>query len=122
MTTSLEESLRIGFPQVYPHSMLKEEYNSTCKGYIVLRYFGIYCSTHFEDQLTLNIISLINVHYQSNNLFIQNAIENEFLFAIADNLGTQGLLNNLNKIPEELQMIYLKVLMQTMKNKNTDHD
>lgn len=117
MKTTLEQSLRIGFPEIYPYAMLNKEGNANYKEYMVLRHFGMYCSTHFDEHASREIIAMINSHYQSKDLFIQNAIENEFLYVIAEKLGTQNFLNHLNLIPGELQLSYVKVLLETLKHK-----
>lgn len=117
MKTTLEQSLRIGFPEIYPYAMLNKEGNANYKEYMVLRHFGMYCSTHFDEHASREIIAMINSHYQSKDLFIQNAIENEFLYVIAEKLGTQNFLNHLNLIPGELHLSYVKVLLETLKHK-----
>lgn len=117
MKTELEQCLRVRFPEIYPYGLIAGASDDECIDYRLLRHFGQYCSVNFGGNKADEILQVINTLYQSHDLFIQNAIENEFLFIVAESLGTTDLMVHLNRIPVELQLIYVKVLLETLKHK-----
>lgn len=100
------------FPEIYP----VEADNNRYHAYSVLHYFGTYCAHHFEDEKTKEILNTVNNIYQRRSLFNCNAIENEFFYALADQLGVDNLMKHLQKIPENLWPVYIKVLIENQQN------
>lgn len=119
MYLSVEQELRMKFPEIYPLSLLIK-FPGELAEYRLLNYFGNFCAENFGSKKSEEILLTVNNLYQSENLFVKNAIENEFLFAISELLGTNELINHLQKIPNKLQLAYVKVLFETLKIKKTD--
>ncbi len=117
MKTELEQCLRLRFPEIYPYGLIYHESGDDCIVYRLLRHFGQYCIGNLEERQTGEILSVMNELYHSKDLFCKNAIENEFLSVIAENLGTVDLMTHLNRIPQPLQLTYIKVLLETLKYK-----
>ncbi|OOG77636.1 hypothetical protein [Algoriphagus sp. A40] len=108
---NLIRQLQEGFPKAFPEYFEKDEYQI----YRVLRYFGNRCAQYWESSETRQILSLITKVYQRENLFLCNAIENEFLATMAMRLDTDELMDQLKVMPESLLPVYLKVLIETKK-------
>lgn len=119
MYLSVEQEFRRKFPEIYPLSLLIK-FPGELAEYRLLNYFGNFCAENFGSKKSEEILLTVNNLYQSENLFVKNAIENEFLFAIAEFLGTNELINHLQKIPNKLQLAYVKVLFETLKIKKSD--
>lgn len=100
------------FPEIYP----VDTANDRSATYKVLYHFGTYCAQNFEDEKTIEILNSVNNFYQRESLFNCNAIENEFFYALANQLGVNNLMNHLQKIPKNLWAVYIKVLIETQKN------
>ncbi len=100
------------FPEIYPATSDNGRFTT----YKVLHHFGSYCAQHFENEKAKEILNTINRVYQRKSLFTCNAIENEFLSALATKLGVNDLMNHLKSIPENLWAVYIKVLIETQKN------
>lgn len=111
MNTTIQQ-LKEQFPEIYP----KESENGRYIEYEVLHFFGSYCAQHFEDEKTQEILHAVNRIYQRKGLFTCNAIENEFLYAMATQSDVGNLMNQLKVIPENLWEAYFKVLIETQKN------
>ncbi len=105
------QQLKEQFPEIYP----QEPENDRCAKYKVLHFFGSYCAQHFEEEKTQEILHTVNRIYQRNSLFTCNAIENEFLYALATQSDVSNLMSQLKVIPENLWEAYLKVLIETQK-------
>ena len=101
------------FPEIFPTSSENDKYEK----YAILHHYGDYCAQHFEEEKSIEILNIINKIYQQKNLFICNAIENEFFSPLASQLGVNDLMMHLKRIPENLWSIYIKVLIETQKNK-----
>lgn len=102
------------YPEIFPEISIKERYVP----YSVLQHFGAYCAQNLEHEKSRDILHTINNVYQQKKLFICNAIENEFLAEIANRLGVNNLMWQLQNMPENLWPVYLKVLIETQKNKH----
>lgn len=102
------------YPEIFPEISIKER----CVPYSVLQHFGAYCAQNLEQEKSREILHTINNVYQQKKLFICNAIENEFLAEIANRLGVNNLMWQLQNMPENLWPEYLKVLIETQKNKH----
>ncbi len=89
--------------------------NDSCVAYSVLNHFGRYCAQHYQHQEAMEIMNMINLFYQSKNIFISNAIENEFLSVLATELDMTDLMNSLKRMPEGLWTAYLRVLIAAQK-------
>lgn len=100
------------FPEIYPETVSNSAYAS----YSVLNHFGDYCAQHFQEEKTREILHTINKVYESQSLFTCNAIENEFFAVLANRMGANDLMNQLQYIPENLWSVYIKVLIETLKN------
>ncbi len=101
------------FPEIYPSAFDKDKYSN----YLVLHHFGTFCAKNFKDGKTKEILITVNDMYNQKSLFTNNAIENEFLSALATELGANDLMNQLNSFPQNLWQPYIKVLIQTQINK-----
>lgn len=110
MNTIIQQ-LKEQFPEIYP----QEPENGRYDKYKVLHFFGSYCAQHFEEEKTQEILHTVNRIYQRNSLFTGNAIENEFLYALATQSDVSNLMSQLKVIPENLWEAYLKVLIETQK-------
>ena len=101
------------FPEIYPSALGNDRYVA----YSVLNYFGSYCAQHFEEDKSKDILNTINKVYQQKSVFTCNAIENEFFSALASQLGVNDLMKQFQNIPETLWSVYIKVVIETQKNK-----
>jgi len=99
------------FPEIFPTNSGNDKYAT----YAVLNHYGVYCAQHFEEDTSKEILNTINKVYQLKNLFTCNAIENEFFSALASQLGVNELMKHLQRIPENLWAVYIKVLIETQK-------
>lgn len=115
MNLSVEQEFRMKFPEIYPLSMLIK-FPGEWAEYRLLNYFGNYCAENFTTKKAEEILILIDYLYQSEDLFVRNAIENEFLSSLAEGLGAAEMIQHLQKIPSKLQLVYIKVLLETLKN------
>ena len=111
MNTIIQQ-LKEQFPEIFPKTMENNRYEA----YKVLHHFGNYCVRNLEKEETQEILNAINKIYQRKNLFTSNAIENEFLFALATELGVTDLMKHLKILPENLWAVYISVLIETQKN------
>lgn len=102
------------YPEIFPDTVENDRYAP----YAVLNHFGKYCAQHLEDEKCKEIMDIVNAVYQRENLFTCNAIENEFLSALANSLGAVELMKQLKHIPENLWAVYIKVLIETQKISN----
>jgi len=84
--------------------------------YKELNLLGNYCVEHFDEQKSKEIIGKINALYEQKDLFICNAIENEFLIVLVRKFQLSQLTEQLKALPESLWAIYIKVLLETLKN------
>ncbi len=84
--------------------------------YKELNLLGNYCVEHFDEQESKEILGKINALYEQKNLFICNAIENEFLIVLVRKFQYSKLTEQLKALPESLWAIYIKVLLETLKN------
>lgn len=110
MNTIIQQ-LKEQFPEIYP----QEPENGRYDKYKVLHFFGSYCAQHFEDEKTQEVLHTVNRIYQRKSLFTCNAIENEFLYALATQSDVSNLMSQLKVIPESLWEAYFKVLIETQK-------
>lgn len=83
--------------------------------YRLLNHHANFCIQNWDSLETKEVFALINEEYRRENLFTQNAIENEFLMVLASHLDTSNLMLHLTSLPETLQPVYLKVLIETKK-------
>ncbi len=109
---TLIQQFKEQFPEIYPPVSVNDRYAT----YMVLHHFGSYCAQHFDGEKTKGILNTINKAYQRKSLFTCNAIENEFLAALAGQLGVNDLMKHLQTIPDNLWAVYIKVLIETQKN------
>lgn len=100
------------FPEIYPSVSRNDRYAT----YAILNHFGNYCGENFEIENAKEILITINKVYQQKSIYACNAIENEFLPALAGRLGINDLSGNLEGIPETLRTVYLQVLIEIQKN------
>ena len=114
MHLSIEQELRMRFPEIYPFSLLIKHPGELAE-YRLLNYFGNYCAENFGTTKSEEILCAINNLYESRDLFVKNAIENEFFSAMTEVLGAKELMTDLQKIPSKLQLVYIKVLLETLK-------
>lgn len=123
MKTEIIQCLQLRFPEISPYRLVNPDPGDECIAYRLLNHFGQYCSENFMEKKTAEILLVVNTLYQSENLFIQNAIENEFLAVLAKNLDSSDLLMHLNKIPFDFQLPYIKVLLETLRStKDESHE
>jgi len=99
------------FPEIFPAFSGNDRYET----YAVLHHYGVYCALHFEEEKSKEILNTVNKAYQRKNIFICNAIENEFLSALAGQLGVSELMKHLLHIPENLWSVYIKILIEIQK-------
>ena len=111
MNTILQQ-FKEQYPEIFPEISINERYIP----YSVLQHFGAYCAQNLEKDKSREILLTINNVYQQKKLFICNAIENEFLAEIAERLGVNDLMRQLQNMPENLWPVYIKVLIETQKN------
>lgn len=111
MHTIIQE-LNEKFSGIFPATEAADRYAV----YKALHDVGNYCAQHFEDEEALEILNTINRMYQRENLFTCNAIENEFLAALAAQLNLSELTTHLKRIPENLWAVYIHVLINKQKN------
>ncbi len=109
---SIVQQFKKQLPEIFTPVLAEESYAA----YSVLRHYGIYCTQHFQEENGKKILNTVDQMYQRNDLFNCNAIENEFLHPIADQLGVSNLMKQLENIPENLRNVYLKVLIKNQKN------
>ncbi len=84
--------------------------------YKKMNLLGSYYTEHFEEEKAGEIMKVIEAIYKRKNLFICNAIENEFLSVLAQHSKPAGLSNLLKSLPESLWVVYIKVLLETFKD------
>jgi hypothetical protein len=99
------------FPEIFPTISENDRFAT----YTVLHHYGNYCVQHFEKEKSREILNTINKVYDQKNLFLCNAIENEFFPALASQLGVNDLMQHLQRMPENLWAVYIKVLIETQK-------
>lgn len=116
MKTTIEQSFRIQFPELYPYGMISAENQEDLVDYKLLRFFANFCSEHSTCKQSNEILQLINSIYKTQNIFVKNAIENEFLAVIVEKFATTELDRQLELIPKDLKIVYLKVLLEMQKN------
>lgn len=100
------------FPEICPETLANDRYAT----YSVLHHFGAYCAQHFGEKKATEILDTVNGMYQRDILYIRNAIENEFLDAMATQLDVSNLMGQLEAMPTRLWEAYIKVLIETHKN------
>lgn len=115
MKSEIENCLRSRFPELYPYNLITYETNDLLVDYRLLNHFGNLCAKNLNDSKSQEILEVINYLYHSKDLFTQNAIENEFLAVIAEKLGMEKMMDKLKLIPEKIQLIYIKVLLEIFK-------
>lgn len=103
--------LKERIPLSSPEFAEKEDYLL----YRLLNHYANYCAQNWDTHETKAILALVTEDYQRENLFTRNAIENEFLAVAARQLNTTHLMLHLTSMPEPLQPVYLKVLIETKK-------
>lgn len=84
--------------------------------YKELNLLGDYCMEHLSEQKSKEIIEKIEDLYKQKDLFVCNAIENEFLTVLTRNTQPSELTEQLKILPESLWEVYIKVLFETHKN------
>lgn len=84
--------------------------------YKKLNLLGCYYTEHFEEEKAGEIIKVIEAIYKRKYLFVCNAIENEFLSVLALHSKPSELSHLLESLPESLWVVYIKVLLETLKN------
>lgn len=119
MKTTIEQFFRIQFPELYPYGMIAAENQEYLVDYKLLIFFANFCSDHPACKQSGDILILINSIYKSQNIFVQNAIENEFLAVMVERFGTTDLAKQLELIPSELQIVYKRILLE-MKKESQD--
>lgn len=78
-------------------------------------FFTGFCSEHPTCKQSKDILILINSIYKTQNIFVQNAIENEFLAVMVEKLGTTDWEKQLELIPAELQIVYKRIVLEMKK-------
>lgn len=115
MTTNIEQCFRLQFPELYPFGMFATENQEYLIDYKVLIFFTGFCSEHPTCKQSKDILILINSIYKTQNIFVQNAIENEFLAVMVEKLGTTDWEKQLELIPAELQIVYKRIVLEMKK-------
>jgi hypothetical protein len=107
---------------------LKEQFTDLCattsatdryEAYSVFHQLGVFCAQHFGEERAKEILNTVDRIYQQDSLYIRNAVENEFLVAMAIQLDLNNLLAQLDGIPSNLWESYLKVIIETRNNNPT---
>lgn len=115
MKTSIEQNFRLQFPELYPYGMMSAESQDDLVDYKLLRFFANFCSEHPTCKQSVEILQLVNSIYAKQNIFVQNAIENEFLAVMVEKFENTNFEKQLELIPTELKIVYMKVLLEMKK-------
>lgn len=115
MKPNLRRSLKEYIPEVNSFDVTDKEIDEELENYKILHYWGLYCAEHFDEPIANKILETIDSLYRSKDLFMQNAIENEFFSVLTLNLGVDRILEVIKKIPQDLQTEYIKVLLEITK-------
>lgn len=100
------------FGSIYPPLQGNDEFLL----YKKMNLLGCYYMEHLKDEKAIEIIKVIEAIYKQNDLFVCNAIENEFLSVLARQFNPSELAEQLKLLPESLWTVYIKVLLETFKN------
>ncbi|MDP2455098.1 MULTISPECIES: hypothetical protein [unclassified Kaistella] len=119
MKISIEQFFRLQFPELYPFGMIAAENQEYLVDYKLLIFFANFCSEHPTCKQSSDILILINSIYKTQNIFVKNAIENEFLAVMVEKFGTTDMEKQLELIPSELQIVYKRILSE-MKKESQD--
>ncbi len=119
MKISIEQFFRLQFPELYPFGMNAAENQEYLVDYKLLIFFANFCSEHPTCKQSSDILILINSIYKTQNIFVKNAIENEFLAVMVEKFGTTDMEKQLELIPSELQIVYKRILSE-MKKESQD--
>ncbi len=103
------EQLKTAFPENFPRIPENDKFVI----YKVLNHLGDECAKCFWDKEGIELLKKIDGIYQKKQLYMNNAIENEFLYTLSIKLGVSELNRHLKQIPESLRLPYIKVLIET---------
>lgn len=84
--------------------------------YRMLDKLGSHCAQSLDKEDGQAILEMVNRSYQEKNLLVCNAIESEFVFSMASHLGLDNLIDTLNFMPDNLKLIYIKIILETPNN------
>ena len=115
MKTSIEQCFRLQFSELYPYGMIAAENQEYLVDYKLLIFFASFCSEHPTCKQTGDILILIESIYKTQNIFVQNAIENEFLAVMVEKFGPTDLEKQLELIPSELKTVYTRIFFEIRK-------
>lgn len=110
-----EYLLKECIPEVYSYDIISKDTDKELEDYKILHHLGLFCAKHFWEPRVNEILITIDSLYKSKDLFVQNAIENEFFAVLALSLGMNKLLEIIKTIPTDLQTVYIKVLLEITK-------
>jgi hypothetical protein len=110
-----EYLLKECIPEVYSYDIISKDTDKELEDYKILHHLGLYCAKHFWEPGGNEILKTIDSIYKSRDLFIQNAVENEFFTVLTLGLGMDKLLDIIKTIPTDLQTVYIKVLLEITK-------
>ncbi|WP_298647999.1 hypothetical protein [uncultured Proteiniphilum sp.] len=117
MKPRLDQYFKRWIPEAYSYDITNKEIDKEVEDYKILHYLGWFCAKHFGELKASEILKMITSLYESEDLFIQNAIENEFLTVLTFNLGVDNLIEIIKTLPQDLQTVYIKVLLEITKEK-----
>lgn len=115
MRPKLQQYLKECIPEVYSYDIASKDIDKELEDYKILHHLGLFCAGHFGESVVNEVLKTVDSLYRSNDLFIQNAIENEFLAVLVLSLGIDNLLEIIKTIPQNLQTGYIKVLLEITK-------
>lgn len=115
-----KQSLKEYISEINSFDVTSKEINEELEDYQVLHCWGKYYAEHFGEPTANKILETIDSLYKSENLFLRNAIENEFFPVLTLNLEVDKILEIIRKIPQDLRTEYIKVLLETTKKTKYD--
>jgi len=114
MKSEISEQLKTHFPDLCPAEA--EKANDEFIDYKVLHHLAAWCATNFTDGKVQNLLEIIGAMYKRDNLYVNNAIENEFLSVLSRSAVSHELTAQLVTMPESLRSAYIKTLLENHKS------
>jgi hypothetical protein len=99
------------YEKIFPPLKENDEFSL----YKKLNLLGYYYTEHLGDENANEIMTIIEAAYMQKDLFLRNAVENEFLSVLAQQFKPSDLNEQLRTLPESLWTVYIKIVLETFK-------
>lgn len=101
-------TLKKRFPDLPLTEINKDEWID----YTHLHQLAVWCAENPDNTQSQDVLSEISELYKKGNLFVKNAIENEFLFVFSRKLSSTKLNEKIVSMPLPLRAAFIETLLQ----------